>query len=226
LKLIILALLAGNILLVGLEASKPTAGRSPSVEAEPASPVELPEIRLLSEIPVMESVRLTRQCFTVGPFEASPTADAIVEMLREHATRVSPRETEAFVDRGYWVYMPAYPDEMRARQAVKSLYGAGLEDVSLIKEGEWHNSVSLGYFISQSNAMKHRDRVRKLGFEAQFRIQRDDESRFWVDYEQQMGVEDASRVLSGLVPAELHRPTACPENQPSTEAEPAASEMV
>jgi hypothetical protein len=79
--------------------------------------------------------------------------------------------------------------------------------------------VSLGYFINQSNAAQHRDRIRDLGFPAEFRIQRDDEFRYWVDYKQQSGDEYASRLLDDLIPSQLHHPTACavdnilPENE-------------
>lgn len=211
LKIIIIALLAGNILLVGLEATKPPVEDANSAKVSASLTQALPRIHLLGEIAEIDAGTLMRECFTVGPFETRPTIDAIVEMLQEYTSSVSPRETEAFVDRGFWVYLPPFPEEKGARQAVNSLYEAGLEDVSLIKNGEWNNSVSLGYFVEQSNAAQHRDRVLELGFPAEFRIQRDDESRFWVDYEQEAGVEYASRVLSGLVPAELHRSTACPE---------------
>ena len=162
---------------------------------------------------------LDSQCFTVGPFETRATVEAIVEMLRENTSSVSSRETEAFVDRGYWVYLPPYGDEQGARQAVKILYDAGLDDVSLIKNGIWNNSVSLGYFINQSNATEHRDRIREMGFQAEFRIQRDDESRFWVDFEQQVGIEHASRMLAGLVPPELQRSTSCPKDAVMPEGE-------
>jgi len=211
LKLLIIALVAGNLLLLGLEASKPTASDNTSAAAAESQASQLPEIRLLSELDGMDSHQLSRQCFTVGPFESRPTVDAIVEMLDGFASNVSPRETEAFVDRGYWVYLPPYPDEQGGRQAVKILYDAGYDDVFVVNNGDWDHAVSLGYFIAQSNAIAHRDRISELGFEAEMRIQRDDESRFWVEYEQQAGDEYASRVLAELVPAELHRSIACGE---------------
>jgi hypothetical protein len=118
-----------------------------------------------------------------------------------------------------WFWKPLFPlktltnhsneKEQLANEAVNTLYAAGLDDVAHIREGEFNNSVSLGYFISQSNATTHRDKIREMGFPAEFRIQRQDESRFWVDYEQQTGVEYASRVLAGFVPSELHMPTSC-----------------
>ncbi|MFT5139764.1 MAG: hypothetical protein ACI9CB_001417 [Rhodothermales bacterium] len=220
LKLIILVMFTGNILLLGLEASKrpmeePTAPGRVNI----AQRQDLPALRLLSELSSDADDSDDSQCFTVGPFETKATVDAIVEMLKEYSSSARSRQTEAFVDRGYWVFLPPYDDRRSARKAVESLYGVGLDDVALINNGEWNNSVSLGYFINQSNAAQHRDRIRDLGFPAEFRIQRDDEFRYWVDYKQQSGDEYASRLLDDLIPSQLHHPTACavdnilPENE-------------
>lgn len=220
-KLIILVLFTTNILLLGLEASKPPPEENQNVISPATAPPGLPGIILLSEIAATEPGSLEHQCFTVGPFETRATAEAIVEMLWAHASLVTSRETEAFVDRGYWVFLPPFADEQAARQVVNTLYKAGL-DAGLIINGEFNNSVSLGYFISQSNARNHRDRLREMGFEAEFRIQRADEPRYWVDYQQQTGVEFASRLLTGLVPAELHRSTACPKAEVLQQPDPAS----
>ena len=210
LKLMIIVLLAANLLLLGLEASKPppTIGNGQEAGATQADP--LPGIRLLSEL-VDDANQHIRQCFTVGPFEGRPTVDAIVQMLGAYTSKLSSRETVAFVDRGYWVYLPPYADQPAARQAVKVLYDAGFEDVSIIRNGKFDNAISLGYFIGQSNAMMRKNQVRAMGFEAQARIQREDETRYWVDYEQRAGVAYASRIMADIVPAGLHRATACPE---------------
>ena len=215
-------MVAGNLFLLGLEASKPP---SPDDSATPTAALpasKLPGIRLLEEMGGMDAAVSNRQCFTVGPFETSTTLDAIVTMLSDFTSNVSPRETVAFVDRGFWVYLPPYPDEQGGRQAVKILYDAGYDDVFMVNNGEWDNSVSLGYFIAQSNATRHRDRIRALGFPAESRIQREDETRFWVEYEQQAGDEYASRVLAELVPSELHRSIACSEESAPQNDEPLA----
>ncbi len=211
LKLMIIALLAANLLLLGLEASKPPPTIGNGQDAGPTQADPLPSIRLLSEL-ADDAKQHTRQCFTVGPFEGRSTVDAIVDMLGAYTTSLGSRETIAFVDRGYWVYLPPYADERAAREFVNVLYDAGFEDVSIIKNGEWDNSISLGYYIEQSNAMMHKDQVRAMGFEAQTRIRREDETRYWVDYEQRAGVEYASRIMADMVPAGLHRATACPED--------------
>jgi hypothetical protein len=213
LKLIILALFAGNIFLIGLEASKqPGPVRAAPIEVQ-SKVADAPTISLLSELETESGVQSAFQCYSVGPFESRDTVDAIAEMLQTHASSVSARETEAFVDRGFWVYLPPFDDEVSAVRAMNSLYDAGLDDLSVLKDGEWNHSVSLGYFVNQPNAIKHKQIVQEMGYPAEIRIQRDDESRFWVDYQQQTGVEYASRILAGLVPAELHRSTVCANDE-------------
>jgi hypothetical protein len=209
LKVFILALITLNVFLLGLEATRPAAQVTRSEQTGASRYSDVPTIQLLTELEAFSEETQNRQCFTVGPFETEVTVAAIVEMLQEYTAQVRSRETKAFVDRGYWVYLPSYEEEQLANEAVNTLYAAGLDDVAQIREGEFNNSVSLGYFISQSNATTHRDKIREMGFPAEFRIQRQDESRFWVDYEQQTGVEYASRVLAGFVPSELHMPTSC-----------------
>jgi hypothetical protein len=223
LKIFILVLVTLNILLIGLEVSKPSSIKVPSEQSVGAHNSDVPSIRLLSELDGFSKESLNKQCFAVGPFESEETVNAIVELLQGYTTKVASRQTNAFVDRGFWVYLPAFEEELLAREAVNVLYIAGLDDVALILGGEFNNSVSLGYFINQSNATTHRDRIRELGFPAEFRIRREDESRFWVDYGQETGFEYASRVLADFVPPELHMPTSCTVTDTSSIDDPAHS---
>jgi hypothetical protein len=220
LKLVILVLFTANIFLLGLEASKPRVVEEPSRKMTPNAEQGVPGIRLVSEL---GDTATDEQCFTVGPFETEATVDAIKGMLLQYTSKVSSRESEAFVDRGYWVYLPPFEDELGAREAVQALYKAGLDDVGVIKNGEFDNSVSLGYFISQSNARQRRDQIREMGYEAEFRIHREDEFRYWVDYQQKTGVEYASNVLADFVPEDLHRATACADESKAASLEAPAS---
>lgn len=209
-----IALLAANLLLLGVQASQPPERTaSPAVAVTPLS-TNYPSIVLITELSDTGDKDLAQQCFTVGPFESAVTVDALVEMLGEYATSSQARKTEAFVDRGFWVYLPPFASERDARQAVTDLYDAGHHDAGVMLEGEWNLSVSLGYFINQTNASQLVEKARQLGFKAEMRVQRDDESRYWVDYQQQAGVEYASRVLADFVPETLHHALACPQDRP------------
>jgi len=209
LRISVISLLALNLLLVGILASQP--GHQ-AVSTEPSASersADISTIVLIRELDEPDKQGIGLQCFTVGPFESRRTAEAIVEMLAANVVSAHTRTTEAFVDRGYWVFLPPFKDVANARQAVRDLYEAGHEDVELIKDGEWNLSVSLGYFINQANASSLADSIRNLGFNPEMRVQRDDESRYWVDYQQQAGQQYASQVLAGFVPSTLHRALSC-----------------
>ncbi|HSM68799.1 MAG TPA: hypothetical protein VK830_03720, partial [Xanthomonadales bacterium] len=103
LKLGAIVMVATNLVILGLQASKPPQPSSvPGATAEQVHE-ELPSIQLLSELDGV-APEAPQTCFTVGPFESSDTADAISELIAEQAAGVATRQTEAFVDRGYWVY--------------------------------------------------------------------------------------------------------------------------
>ena len=209
LKLGAIVMVATNLVILGLQASKPPQPPSAPDAAVEQAHEELPSIRLLSELNELAPEAAPQSCFTVGPFESSETTDAISDLIADQATGVATRQTEAFVDRGYWVYLPPFESARAGSRAVEALLDAGIEDIALIRHGRWNRAVSLGYFIEQSNALRRRQQVRALGMDAQMIIQRDDEVRYWVDYVQATGAGYASRVLDGFVPPGLHHQTAC-----------------
>lgn len=216
LKLGAIVMVATNLMILGLQASKPPQpSPAPDVTAEQAHE-ELPSIRLLSELDEVPAEAAPQSCFIVGPFESSETAAAISELIAEQAAGVATRQTEAFVDRGYWVYLPPFDSARAGSRAVEALLELGIEDIALIEQGRWNRAVSLGYYIEQSNAVRRRQQVRALGMDAQMIVRRDDEVRYWVDYVQRLGAGYASRVLDGLVPPGLHHPTACEDGLAQT----------
>jgi hypothetical protein len=215
-KLGAIVMVATNLVILGLQASKPPQPSPAPDAAAVQTHEELPSIQLLSELDGVAAEAAPQSCFTVGPFESSETAAAISELIVEQATGVATRQTEAFVDRGYWVHLPPYESTRAGNGAVEALLDAGIEDIALIRQGRWNRAVSLGYFIEQSNAVRRREQVRALGMDAQMTVRRDDEVRYWVDYVQKSGFGYASRVLDGLVPPGLHHQTACEDELAQT----------
>ncbi|MBT8062330.1 MAG: hypothetical protein HKO64_02105 [Xanthomonadales bacterium] len=218
-RIFVVTLLAVNLLLLGIEASKPRVQAGSQTDQLNLGADEVPGLVTVSEMPETPSIDHGLECFTVGPFENARTSGVIAQMLGDHASRVDQRTTEAFVDRGYWVYLPPVASVLEGKAAVNQFLDAGIEDVRLLESGEFNNAVSLGYFFEQSNAARRRDLARAMGFEVEMKIQRQDETRFWVDYRQLAGVEYAYRILADVVPGELHRQTICPN---PAQAEPSA----
>jgi hypothetical protein len=128
-----------------------------------------------------------RQCFSLGPFHSIEEADEVQARLLEVSASISERQTEALVEKGYWVFMPPYASLLEANQALLSLQALGLQDIGVIYEGEWKNAISLGYFLRQENALRRKKDLEERGHAPLMRVQRQAEPRYWLDYEQTPG---------------------------------------
>jgi len=212
LRIIVISLVVVNLLLLGFQCSKPDVEAESRPAVAETRDAGIPTIHLFSEM--MQDQGLlsgSRQCFTLGPFHSVEDRDDTYARLQEVSARISERQTEALVEKGYWVYMPPYATLLAANEALLSLQALGLKDVAIMYEGEWKNSISLGYFMRQENAQRRKKALEDRGFSPRMRIQRQAEPRYWLDYEQEPG--------SGLIALDMRnrpndfmqRPVPCPE---------------
>ncbi len=184
LRMMVVALLACNLLLIGVHvASAPPDPAIPVASPAPL-PAGVPQLQLLDEIePGALPASDPRQCYSAGPFETLPTLIRAREALGPAAEDVRERESQALVELGYWVSLPPVESFAAAGEAMQELARAGLEDMAVVTDentGEYR--VSLGYFLEEANARGRRDAVRELGFEAETRLQRETQVRWWLDY--------------------------------------------
>ena len=123
------------------------------------------------------------------------------------------------MDQGTWVYLPVQIDYITARNMALTMRDAGLGDVNVIRNGEWNNSVSLGYFASAENALQRAREARSLGFAVETRLQQDQQTRFWVDYQQRAGAPYVQVSEEGPIRPELHRYVPCASAEQPSAAE-------
>jgi len=191
LRIIVISLVLANLLLLTFQASKPTLQEASPVVQNVAEDSDIPLIHLFEEM--VEDRQLmfgTRQCFSLGPFHSIESRSQVRMQLRGLVAGVSERQTQALVELGYRVFLPPYESLLEANQVLLSLRALGLEDTSvIINDSEMNNAISLGYFMRQGNANRRQQQLQKRGFEAQVRVRRDMEPRFWLDYEQEPGAE-------------------------------------
>lgn len=214
LRLMVVFLLAANLLLIGLQlASEPPPPPPPPAAVEPF-PADVPRLRLLSEVtpaafPEVTSAPAARQCFTAGPFETVPAMISAREALGPLAEDIEERESEALVELGYWVSLPPSAGLAEAGETLQVLDRAGLRDMAVVTDDAGEHRVSLGYFLEEANARARRDEVRALGFEAETRLQRESQRRFWMDY----AFSDAAAAerAAAALPAGRQRPVPCPD---------------
>ena len=212
LRILVISLVVANLLLLAFQGSKPAAPPKTKAIRTAEKDSDIPTIHLFSEMMKDQDLMTgNRQCFSLGPFHSSDDKDETRTRLLEVSTRISERQTEALVEKGYWVFMPPYASLLEANEELLSLQALGLKDIGIIYDGEWEKAISLGYFLRQENALKRKKALEDKGYEALMRVRRQGEPRYWLDYEQSPG--------SGLVALDMQnrpndfmqRPVPCPD---------------
>ena len=229
LRILVISLFVANLLLFAFQDSnEPVAPVDAGVTKSKVEDSRIPTIHLFSEM-VQDQGLMTgsRQCFSLGPFHTAEDADEVYARLLEVSVNISERQTQALVEKGYWVFMPPYASLLEANQALLSLQALGLKDIGVIYDGDWKSAISLGYFLRQENARKRKKSLEDRGYAPQIRVQRQSEKRYWLDYEQNPG--------SGLIALDMQnrpndfmqRSLPCPEQElfdtPTMESQAATS---
>jgi hypothetical protein len=150
LRILVISLFVANLLLLAFQDDKPEVKPEIVETTIVEETSNIPTIHLFSEM--MEDQGLlsgNRRCFSLGPFHTTEDRDETQARLMEVSARISERETQALVEKGYWVFMPPYASLLIANQELLSLQALGLKDIAVIYDGEWKNASSLGYFLRQ-----------------------------------------------------------------------------
>ena len=72
--------------------------------------------------------------------------------------RYQERETQALVEKGYWVFLPPYVSLLEANQVLLSLQALGLEGYRVIYDGDWKNSHFTGLFYAPGKCTETKER--------------------------------------------------------------------
>ncbi len=210
LRVVVIGLLVANLLLLGLQASKPPASTEVITKSVVIEDSNLPTIHKFSELKQDEDlVNAHRRCFSLGPFHSAEEFAEVRARLDEVSVEVHERQTQATLVRGYWVYMPPYESLQEANQALRSIRVLGLENLTVTREGEWARAISLGYFRNQENALKQINQLEENGFSPQVLVRRHTEPRYWLDYEQDPGANLVELDMQNRPGDFMQRPLPC-----------------
>ena len=121
-------------------------------------------------------------CYTLGPLPSQADARRIANALSEDTQAVRERLATATRERGYWVYLPAQTSRDDALGKARELASVGVRDYYVVTAGENENTISLGLFGQQDNALRRQASLRQMGFEAEVTIRYDERPEYWVDY--------------------------------------------
>ena len=214
LRILIISLFVANLLLLGFRDDKPAVQPEPKAARTVIKSNNIPTIHLFSEMMKDQDLLSgNRQCFSLGPFHTTGDKDETRLLLLEVSTRISERQTQALVEKGYWVFMPPYESLLAANQALFSLQALGLEDIGIVHDGDLKNSISMGYFMRQENALSRKEGLEDRGYEPMIRVQRQPEPRYWLDYEQTPGSGLVSLDMQNRPNDFMQRPLPCPEEE-------------
>ena len=210
LRILVISLFVANLLLLAFQDDKPEVKPEIVETTIVEETSNIPTIHLFSEM--MEDQGLlsgNRRCFSLGPFHTIEDRDETRVLLMEVSARISERETQALVEKGYWVFMPPYASLLIANQELLALQALGLKDIAVIYDGEWKNAISLGYFLRQENAVRRKKSLEERGYSPLIRVQRQAEPRYWLDYEQKLGAPYVMPSADTAILPELHRAIPC-----------------
>ncbi len=212
LRIIVISLFVANLLLLGFQAGKPEVETETAASVAAMEDSGIPTIHLFSELVKDQDLMAgSRQCFTIGPFHGIKDMQAVRDDLLEVALNTQDRQTQALVEKGYWVFLRPYRSLLEANEELFALQALGLKDVAVVFEGEFRNSVSLGYFLRQENALKRQQALRTKGYEPLVRVQRSAEPRYWLDYEQNPGSSVMALNMQDRPNDFMQRSMPCPE---------------
>ncbi len=179
------ALLLGNM---GYYAFSATENRSASMILPPL-PSGVAELKLIAEREAEMLVTdgdlggtITSECFSLGPFTNQSDLRRAAQAMSSFVAASRQRQDQRLVDRGFWVYLPAVATREEAINQARSLSDAGLNDYYVVTGGDRENTVSLGLFREQSNAMRRQRSLQALGFEAEIARRQEEAVRYWLDY--------------------------------------------
>ena len=215
LRIAVISFFVANLLLFAFRGKEPPAPEKALSRPAVVEDSNIPTIHLFNEmVQDQDLMSDSRRCFSLGPFHSSEDMDEFRGQLDEVSARTSQRQTQALVEKGFWVFLPPFESLLEANKVLFSLQALGLEDIVVIYQGEWENAISMGYFLRQENAQKRKKGLEDRGYTPLIRVQRQGESRYWLDYEQAPGSVLIALDLQDRPNDFMRRSLPCPEQNP------------
>lgn len=215
LRIAVISFFVANLLLFAFRGKEPAVPEKALSRPAVVEDTNIPTIHLFNEmVQDQDLMSDSRRCFSLGPFHSSEDLDEFRGQLDEVSARTSQRQTQALVEKGFWVFLPPFESLLEANKVLFSLQALGLEDIAVIYQGEWENAVSMGYFLRQENAQRRKKGLEDRGYAPLIRVQRQAESRYWLDYEQAPGSVLIALDLQDRPNDFMQRSLPCPEQNP------------
>lgn len=211
-RVLVFALLAANLGYCAWSLSQPS---KPVVEAPPPSPEVKPlvlirerEEQLLREGGDLGS-GMDSDCYALGPFQTQADVRRVANAMATTVAQSRQRQQMQTLDRGFWVYLPAVSTREDALNLARELSAAGLKDYYVVTAGDRENTVSLGLFKEETNAVRRQAALQALGFDAQITRRREEALVYYFDYRRAEGVVPPWERVVASNSSVTHRPIPC-----------------
>ena len=132
--------------------------------------------------PVVADTKVSKKCWSLGPFTAAPEAEAAIATLSKRGLTPSQRQAKQDVWVGYWVHLPAYPNFEQAEAFGLSLREKGVRDIYVEPNGELANTISLGVFKQRERAYARIEQLSNKGIDAKLGNRYRPGTVFWLDF--------------------------------------------
>jgi hypothetical protein len=120
-----------------------------------------------------------QMCTFVGPFEAMPEAEALVERLQAMDVEGEVVKVDIPAGPGYWVHLPPLDSRRAALRRLADLQALGV-DSYIIPRGELMNGISLGMFSKEPLAKARMAELRDMGIDARLNVIDRSYQEIWV----------------------------------------------
>lgn len=148
-------------------------------------------------------------CHSIGPFLTQIDLRRVLRALTPAVTRIQFRETSEVIRRGYRVFLPSPGDREQALALARRLSQSDVSDYYVVTAGDEQNTISLGLYREQTNALARQSQILALGFAAEVEPRQEEVSKFWIDIEAPADVDWRPRMggYAGVAAEAIDCPT-------------------
>jgi len=136
-----------------------------------------------SSTQTLETQAVQEVCHRIGYFSNDAELQTVTGWFREEGISVSQVQTIENVFIGYWVHLPAYPNQAAAQQVVSALREKGIQDLFVELRAPHTNAISLGLFKQKSGADRRLKQLQTLGFPAKIANREPEQTVNWLEFD-------------------------------------------
>ncbi|WP_461521939.1 hypothetical protein [Porticoccus sp.] len=126
-------------------------------------------------------------CQLLGPFSTEDELTQFRAGLSDHGVQNNLLKREEVVREDFWLIIPPRKTRWQAEQLLHELEQKQIESF-IVDGGEYQNAISLGIFVEQKNTGNYREKLAKLGVEAEVVLRPHFKKMTWVQVSE--GIEN------------------------------------